>query len=450
MPQTQTSCPRCHQPVIADITQLFDMNQDSTAKQKLLSGAFNLIQCPNCGYNGTLSSPIVYHDPDKELLLTFFPPELGLPANEQEKLIGPLIKQVTDHLIAEKRKGYLLTPKVMFTLQGLIETILEGDGITREMIQEQQQQIKLLQQLMTTPEDKRAEIVKAQEALINEQFFLILNRLIDASITNGDEASAKQLAGLQQNLFQISVTGQRIQNQARETEQVVKLLQDASKDGLTREKLLNLVIQSGSDTQLSTFVSLARNGMDYQFFQLISQKIESAEKTEKVKLTELRDKLLDMTREMDDEINKRVASANQLLDTIFNSPDIEQATTQNLRSITSIFIEVLGSRIEEANHKNESEKLEKLQKIAGVIQQATTPPPELQFIQELVDAKDDQTVRDLLEKNNQNLTPEFMQMLNNVVVQAQSSEEADKNSKDRLSFIYRTALSMTMQKNLNQ
>ncbi len=77
MPQTQTTCPRCRQPVIADITQLFDMNQDSTVKQKLLTGAFNLIQCPSCGYNGTLSSPIVYHDPEKELLLDLFPAGSG-------------------------------------------------------------------------------------------------------------------------------------------------------------------------------------------------------------------------------------------------------------------------------------------------------------------------------------------------------------------------------------
>ncbi len=90
--------------------------------------------------------------------MTFFPPEVGLPANEQEKLIGPLIKQVSDRLPAEKRKAYLLTPKTMLTIQGLIETILEADGITREMIQEQQNQIKLLQQLMTTPEEKRIEI----------------------------------------------------------------------------------------------------------------------------------------------------------------------------------------------------------------------------------------------------------------------------------------------------
>jgi hypothetical protein len=450
MPQTQTSCPRCRQPVIADITQLLDMNQDPTAKQKLLSGAYNLIQCQSCGYAGTLNSPIVYHDPEKELLLTYFPSELGLPLNEQEKLIGPLIKQATDRLPAEKRKSYLLTPKTMLTMQGLIETILEADGITREMIQAQQRQIKLLEQLMTTPVEERAKVIKAEEDLINEQFFMILNRLIDASMANGDESSAKQLAELQESLFQSSETGQRIQAQAAETEQVVKALQDAGKDGLTREKLLELVLQTTSDAQLSTYVGLARSGMDYQFFQLLSLKIDSAAASEKQKMIELREKLLEMTREMDEEINKRVASAGQLLDTILNSPDIEAVTIQNLRSITSIFIEVLGHRIDEARQKGELDKLEKLQKVAGVIQQATAPPPELMFIQELVDAPDEKSVLDILESNKEKLTPEFVSMLNNVLAQAQATGEADQESKDRLALIYRSVLNITMRTNLNQ
>ena len=41
MPQTRTSCPRCRQPVIADVEQLFDVTSDPEAKQRLLSGAVN-------------------------------------------------------------------------------------------------------------------------------------------------------------------------------------------------------------------------------------------------------------------------------------------------------------------------------------------------------------------------------------------------------------------------
>ena len=138
MPRIQTTCPRCKQPIIAEVQMLFDMTTDPTAKQKLLSRSTNTARCQACGYEGLISSPIVYHDPEKELLLTYFPPELGLPINEQEKQIGPLINQVVNALAPEKRKGYLFQPNTMFTYQTLIDLVLEADGITKEMIEAQQ------------------------------------------------------------------------------------------------------------------------------------------------------------------------------------------------------------------------------------------------------------------------------------------------------------------------
>ena len=66
----------------------------------------------NCGYQGPLSTPVVYHDPEKEFFLTYFPPELGLPLNEQERMMGPYITQVVNRLPPEKRKAYLFPPAV--------------------------------------------------------------------------------------------------------------------------------------------------------------------------------------------------------------------------------------------------------------------------------------------------------------------------------------------------
>jgi hypothetical protein len=97
------------------------MKQDGSAKATLLSGMANFVQCPNCGYQGNLATPIVYHDPDKEMLLTFVPPELGLPQPEQERLVGALINQVVNNLAPEQRKGYLLRPQAQLTMQGLVE-----------------------------------------------------------------------------------------------------------------------------------------------------------------------------------------------------------------------------------------------------------------------------------------------------------------------------------------
>src|SRR4030042_587279 len=134
--------------ITANIEQLFDVTQDPQAKQRLLGGISNTARCPHCGYQGRLATPIVYHDAEKELLLTYFPPELHQPLNEQERLIGPLIKLVTDRLPAEKRKAYLLKPQANLTYESMIESILGKDGITPEMIKAQQERVLLIERLL--------------------------------------------------------------------------------------------------------------------------------------------------------------------------------------------------------------------------------------------------------------------------------------------------------------
>ena len=124
MSQTRTACPRCRTPLLAEVEQVVDVAVDPQAKQRLLSGSLNVIECQNCGYSGMLATPLVYHDPEKELLLTYFPPELGLPINEQERVMGPLISQVVNRLPAEKRKAYLLRPQLMLTFETLINRVL--------------------------------------------------------------------------------------------------------------------------------------------------------------------------------------------------------------------------------------------------------------------------------------------------------------------------------------
>src|SRR4030066_925472 len=171
MPRTQVSCPNCRSPITADIDQVFDGNQDSPAKQRFLSGAFNIIQCPVCGYQGTLATPLVYHDSNKELLLTYVPPELNLPRNEQERLIGGFINQVINKLPQEKRKGYLLNPQASLTTQSMVERVLEEEGITKEMIQSQQNRLNLIRRLASlSDEGARAEVAKQEDKQIDAEF----------------------------------------------------------------------------------------------------------------------------------------------------------------------------------------------------------------------------------------------------------------------------------------
>jgi hypothetical protein len=83
MAQTQINCPNCKSPIMADVQQLFDVAQDPSSKSRLLSGFSNFVQCQVCGYQGALATPIVYHDPEKELLLKFDQPGCEQPASRE-------------------------------------------------------------------------------------------------------------------------------------------------------------------------------------------------------------------------------------------------------------------------------------------------------------------------------------------------------------------------------
>ncbi|MDY6845990.1 MAG: CpXC domain-containing protein, partial [Chloroflexota bacterium] len=327
MAKTTISCPQCKQPVAADITRLFDVSQDPQAKQILLSGAYNLIQCPNCGYQGQAPTPIVYHDPEKELLLTFFPPELSVPVNQQEQMIGPMINKVMESLPMEKRKAYLFKPETMLTRQRLFERILEEDGITPEMLESQQKRLNFLQRLASTSPDTRVEVIKQEEALVDEELLMILGRLIQSAAASGEEESTQVLAGLQQDILENTEYGKEILVQAKEQQAAIEALEKASEEGLTREKLLNLIIDAAdSEIQLVTLVSMARGGLDYAFFQLLSERIQRASGEKQAKLTELRENLLEMTNKIDQAIKEQQGLASQLLDDILEQEDIEAAT----------------------------------------------------------------------------------------------------------------------------
>ena len=194
MPKTQVQCPNCKQPILADVEQLFDVGVDPQAKERLLGGNVNAIRCPNCGFQGPLATPIIYHDPSKELLLTYFPPELNLPIMEQEKRIAPLLNRVVNSLKAEQRKGYLLKPQQMFTLQSLIEKVLEGEGITKEMLDAQRKRVELLQRMLTASEASLPDLVKAESASIDAEFFTLLSRMLEAGLSARDESSVQQLS----------------------------------------------------------------------------------------------------------------------------------------------------------------------------------------------------------------------------------------------------------------
>jgi len=443
--RTQINCPQCGQPIAAEIEQLFDVDQDPQAKSRLLSGQFNIAQCPHCNYHGNLSTPLVYHDNSKDLLLTFIPPELNLPRDEQEKVIGGLIKQVTDALPQEKRKGYLFSPSQSLTLQGMIERILQEDGITKDMIESQQKRVNLMQRLaQISDEEAFKKAVEEEDELIDEEFFTIISRYVELSLAQGDRNSAQALTALQQALLPLTTFGKKLQEQSKEVEEAIETLQDEG-EGLTREKLLDLVIDAPNETRLNAYVSLARGGMDYEFFTLLSGKIDAAKDGEKEKLTELREKLLSMTAELDEQLKARIANAQQNINALLEAEDVRAATMQVLPMIDDFFIQAINAELESANTSGDKDRLERLQQVVEVINEAAqaSAGPDMQLMQDLIDADEDGRKK-IFEERGPEIDSKFVESLTGLLMQLESNEE-QKELAEKVRIVYREAVRHSMQ-----
>jgi len=451
MPQTQVSCPRCRQPVPANVEQLFDVTSDPGAKQRLLGGVSNFVRCPYCGHEGRLATPVVYHDNDKELLLTFFPPELGLPLNEQEKMIGPLIKQVMDRLPAEKRKAYLLSPKPNLTYESMIELILGKDGITPEMIKSQQERVTLIDRLLqATSADVRSETIKQNEKLFDEQFFALFSRLAQSAAQSQQPKLAEALGAVQDQLLKETAFGRQLAESVGEMEAAAKSLQEAGQ-GLTREKLLDFVIAASSDARIRAYVSLARGGMDYSFFQTLTDKIEKASGEEKTKLEHVREKLLDYTNEADRQIEARYKQAQQFVETLLKQEDIAAATQANIQNFTQDAVDIVQQMLRQASEKNDYATMGKLQKMIEVLQQSSAPPPEVAFIEQLLEAPDAAGVEKMLSDNAAMVNDQFLEALNGLVAQVEQQGQGNPEAQalsEKLSQVYKIALKFSMKKNM--
>ena len=451
MPQTQISCPRCRQMIAANIEQLIDVTHEPASKQRLLSGQSNHARCPHCGYEGRLATPIVYHDNDKELLLTFFPPELGMPLNEQERLIGPLIKQVVDRLPPEKRKGYLFNPTPNFTYESMMEIILNKDGITSEMIKSQQERVTLVEKLIqATKAESRSELMKQNEKIIDEAFFGIFSRIAQNAMQSGQEPIARALIELQKQLLEETAFGRQLKESVGEVEAATKVLQDAGQS-LTREKLLDFVLEAKSDARIRAYVSLARGGMDYVFFQNLTEKIDKAEGDEKKRLESIREKVLGFVAEVDKQLEARFKQAQDFVESVLEQEDVEKATRENIEGFTQDAADVVNQLLKQASEKNDYTRMGKLQKMVQVLQEASAPPPEIAFIEKLMEAPDEAGMEQMLKDNDAMVNQQFVDALSGLVAQMESQGDANPEAKamsEKLTEIYKVALKSVMKKNM--
>lgn len=443
LPQTQIRCPNCSNPIQAQIMQLVDVGQDPGAKARLLSGSHNHVQCGVCGYQGQVATPMVYHDPGKELLLTFIPIEINMPKDEQERVLGRMINQALDRLSAEQRKGYLLQPQAVFTFQGLIERILEADGITKEEIEAQREKLRLFEELLKVSDDDLEQFVLENDEHLDAAFF----QLASLSLQATPKGAALEAAN---NRLEQVLAGSRYGKELLARENEVRLASESLQqlgDQITHDTLLDIFVDAPNETRLNALVQLTRPALDYTFFQKLTERIDAAESEDKA-LLDLRQKVLDITQKIDRAQEARAKRAAELIGALLEAEDLDAAIKTALPQVDELLLSILQANIRASQERGDEDGANRLLEIDAKIKEIIreTLPPSLQLAQKLLELEDISAAKELLDQSVDQIDENLVGAL---LSTAQRLEDGgDRESAEQIRDLHRYALRLSMKKKL--
>ena len=116
-------CPKCGQMSEVTVWNSITVSDSVDLKQALLSGKINMFRCPSCSYSALMPTPMLYHDENKKLMISFS------PCNDEVlklQLFDNVQKSSKESGELEKLEGYNL--RFVADYNELLEKILIFDN----------------------------------------------------------------------------------------------------------------------------------------------------------------------------------------------------------------------------------------------------------------------------------------------------------------------------------
>ncbi|MCB0207188.1 MAG: hypothetical protein KDH89_20400 [Anaerolineae bacterium] len=412
----QVNCPRCNAPIAVDIQQVIDTARNPEVKYAFLNGQLNMFACQTCGLTGQMTTPLLFHDPEHEMLMVYVPLELQLAHTEQQRLIGQMVKEVMDNTPAEKRRAYMLQPQTILSYQTFVEKVLETEGITPEMIAHQRKQVELLQTLARADKDVVAILLEERADEIDETFFALMQNALQAAQERNDDKQVLGLTNLQAKLYTETEVGRRLERQQMALR---KFQQDVRRqEGLTPQLLLTHILanQEEEDT-VEAIATAGQAALTYEFFALLTEEIEKVarthDKAQVKRLNGIRQALLDFQRAIQAESQEMLNRANETLQAILQAEDRPAAVQEHLPAIDEPFMYLLSEMLDQAEKQGQQARYQVLREVYDLIvrEAERQVPPQIRLINDLMRAETDAEQRQILSDNAEMVTPELAEML---------------------------------------
>ena len=397
---TQVKCPSCDEPFIVQLYTIIDVGEEPDLKEQFIKGELNYARCPKCGSGGMLSSPLLYHDPAKELLVAYLPTQLNMSADQQEQFVGSLVNTVMNSMPAEERKGYFLQPMTVLTIDSLYDTILEADGVSKEVLAAQRARIALINQFLTNLEDEKTidELVDENRDQLTYEFFLMLSDLIEGHRERDDTEHVEAMEKLRALLLdRVHLAEPSVAPTGASHDDIIDMLRDAEPGDAWRRT-----------------IAANRMRLDYGFFQALTAKIEDAEKAnddEAVEaLTDLRKRILDEIDAQNRTIREVEDRASLLIMSLSEAEDLAAAARERVDQIDEAFFAVLSRYLEVAKSQDDPERLQKLNAVMETVIEVVEEklPPDARLINRLLRTEYGEDTNAVLEAYRGLLTDPFL------------------------------------------
>jgi hypothetical protein len=406
-------CSNCGQPINTRVVSFLDAQQEPGLKAQLINQQLNRVQCPSCGAVNTIAAPLLYHDASKELLVVFVPMELNISKDQMERIIGDLMKL----LPRENFKGYMFNPKRTLTMQGLIEMVLQADGITPEMINEAKARTQLVQQFVEASDDDLMNLIAEHDAGIDAKFMQTFTSLAQRLAQSGRADMAQAVLATQQVVIEHSTYGKQLQAEREAQQAMVEVVArdiEALGEEAGREELLDLAVRyADDDIKVQALVSLVRPVMDEEFMGLLDARIAGADDAGRAVLDGLKARLIELMAMIDQQTQIRMGAVVQFLQALMTASNLDEMLQANAGMIDETFMAVLTANIQEAERRRDLASASRLrqiyERVVGMIQQ--TMPAEVQFLNQLLSASDEATVEALLREGLTHFGPALVELL---------------------------------------
>jgi hypothetical protein len=396
------------------LIQVVDVGREPALKAALLSGRLT-----------NLAAPFIYHDPAKQLALILMPMELNLSEIEQQRVIGQLTQIVMRSLPEDAPRAYLLQPRLFFSLQSLIEAILEADGVTPEMLRAQQERVDLLRDLVRLLGDEASlrERARENDAKIDATFFEILTASLEANLASGRAQAAQQLSQLNKILLEETTYGRALAKRAAAIE--------AFRKSPSRETLLDQLIAVEDTETRQTLITLGRQLLDYAFFQLLTKRIDAADEAGKQQLIALRKEIQEIRDKIDAVSRAFLESKLKLIEEIAASNNPIETARKHVDELDDALLSVLQANLQDAERAGDKEAVAALERVEQAVMQAIAErqPPEVQMVNMLLAAKYPEETEKLLNEWKDTVDDRLISVLAQFADQLAQQDRTDLSAK---------------------